>query len=82
MAWGTTCPFLTPQFFPLPLLCCRPLLLPWYPWLRTGWTAQPWALAGSAVRFFASQVPPVDAQTPTTRGTGWVVDRGVRAEPG
>ncbi|XP_074211503.1 methyl-CpG-binding domain protein 1 isoform X21 [Camelus bactrianus] len=39
----------------------------WPPWLRTGWTAQPWAPAGSAVRSFASQVPPVDAQTLITR---------------
>lgn len=52
--------------------CCS---FPRPPWLRSGWTAQPWARAGSAVRFFASQVPPVDAQTPITRGTGWVVDR-------
>lgn len=39
----------------------------WPPWLRTGWTARPWALAGSAVRSFESQVPPADAQTPITR---------------
>lgn len=47
----------------------------WLPWLRSGWTAQPWAPAGSVVRFFESQVPPADAQTPITRGTGWVVGR-------
>lgn len=43
------------------------LLLPEASWLRTGWTAQPWALAGSDVKSIASQGPPVDAQTPITR---------------
>lgn len=43
-------------------------------WLRTGKTAQPWALAGSDVRPFESQGPLVDAQTSIIRGNGWVVD--------